>query len=277
MGSASPRSMTGASWNFEQVLLISLMEKIIAIAGGVGPMAGVELHRKIIENTDAGGTYQGHLPVHHVSRSHDIPDRTAYLRGESADNPAAAMAKVAAILSASARAAGQEMVLGIPCNTFHAPRIWDDFSRQLKEAGVGHIQVLHMIAETAAYIGANFPKAKKIGLMSTTGTRQLRLYHDLLEPIGYEMVEVPEEIQDELHDSIYNPEWGLKGVSPVSDHARENFERYADVIVKAGAEVIILGCTEIPLALTAEKFAGVPLVDAMTALARALIREVDIN
>ena len=37
------------------------------------------------------------------------------------------------------------------------------------------------------------PAAKKIGLMSTTGTRSSKVYHNLLEPLGYEVVEVPVE------------------------------------------------------------------------------------
>ena len=52
-----------------------MKEKIIVIAGGVGPMAGVELHKKIIESTLTDGTDQTHIEVYHLSRSHDIQDR----------------------------------------------------------------------------------------------------------------------------------------------------------------------------------------------------------
>ena len=47
-------------------------EKIIVIGGGVGPMAGVALHGKIIENTLTDGTDQSHLEVFHFSRSPSI-------------------------------------------------------------------------------------------------------------------------------------------------------------------------------------------------------------
>jgi hypothetical protein len=59
-----------------------MSEKLICIGGGVGPMAGVELQRRIIQNTDSGGTDQGHIEVHHFSRAHDIADRTRFLLEE---------------------------------------------------------------------------------------------------------------------------------------------------------------------------------------------------
>ncbi len=56
-------------------------------------------------------------------------------------------------------------------------------------------------------------------------------------------------MQDELHESIYNRNWGIKAVNAVSKKARENFLKYSDILIKNGAEIIISGCTEIPLAL----------------------------
>ena len=56
-----------------------MKEKIIVIGGGVGPMAGVELHKRVIENTLTDGTDQSHMEVLHLSRSGDVPDRTGFL------------------------------------------------------------------------------------------------------------------------------------------------------------------------------------------------------
>ena len=66
-------------------------EKIIIIGGGVGPLAGVDLHNKIINNTITNGTNQGHLEVHHLSCSNDITDRTEFLLRNSIENPAEGM------------------------------------------------------------------------------------------------------------------------------------------------------------------------------------------
>lgn len=247
-------------------------EKIILIGGGVGPMAGVELHRNIIENTLTDGTDQTHLEIYHLSRSNDIPDRTGFLLGKGKANPAEGMFRTVQIAEEAIKASGKEAVLGIPCNTFHAPKIFDRFLDLIKNNNI-NIEVLHMLNETADLIKDVAPKAKIIGLMSTTGTRMAKVYNEILEPRGFTIIEVDDAIQSELHDSIYNTKWGIKAVSPITSKARANFEEYVRILKENGAESIILGCTEIPLALPEKKFGGVPLIDPVVALARALVRE----
>ena len=44
-------------------------------------------------------------------------------------------------------------------------------------------------------------------------------------------------------------------------------------LIKKDAEVIILGCTEIPHALTQNEINGIPLIDSTKIIARALIIE----
>jgi len=200
--------------------------KIIGIGGGIGPMAGVELHKRIIENTNSYGTDQGHLAVCHLSFSQLIPDRTKFLLGEISQNPAEGMLLVAKALAEVAKTTNKQIVMGIPCNTFHAPKIFDHFLELLEQNNL-RIAVLNMLKETGKFIGSTFPNVKKIGLMSTTGTRKAKVYNQILEPLGFELTEVPEEMQTELHDSIYNPDWGIKAVSPVSQKARNNFLNFA--------------------------------------------------
>ncbi|MEK6984438.1 MAG: amino acid racemase [Nanoarchaeota archaeon] len=247
-------------------------EKIIVIGGGVGPMAGVGLHRKIIENTLTDGTDQSHLEVFHLSRSNDLSDRTEFLLNKTKINPAQGMFRTMQIASKAVASSKKQSVAGIPCNTFHAKKIFERFLSLLKEHGI-NMKILNMLEETANFIRQYSPDAKKIGLRSTTGTRSAGVYNDILGPFGYEIIQVPEKMQAKLHDSIYNNKWGLKAVSPITPIARSNFEKYAEILRGKGAEVIVLGCTEIPLALPEKKFRNIPLVDPMTALARALIME----
>jgi len=251
-----------------------MKEKLICIGGGTGPMAGVELHKKIIENTLTNGTDQDHLEVFHFSRSHDIGDRTEFLEGIIDENPAYGMYRT---YEAAAEAASLEEkipVIGIPCNTFHSPKIFHLFTDLIDDHEVNSV-VLNMIEETGRFLREAFPDAEKLGLMTTTGTRKTSVYKKILNPLGFNILEVPESLQEELHDSIYNTEWGIKAVTPVSERSRENFLHYADVLTEHGVDAIILGCTEIPLALPEHELHGIPLVDPMSALARAFIREVD--
>jgi aspartate racemase len=253
-----------------------MKENLICIGGGVGPMAGVELHKKIIENTKTNGTDQDHFPVYHLSRSHDIGDRTEYLLRIIKENPAYGMYRTAEIILKAAEFVNKRPVIGVPCNTFHSPEIFELFKQLIRENNLP-ITVLNMIEETALFIKEQFPDAKNIGLMSTTGTRKTALYNTFFESAGFVLTEVPADMQDELHDSIYNRTWGIKAVSPVSEKARKNFLKYADILIRKGAEVLVLACTEIPLAIPEPELDGVPAVDPMTALARAFIREADIR
>jgi len=250
-------------------------EKIIIIGGGVGPQAGTVLHNYIIENTLTDGTDQDHLDVYHFSRSSDIQDRTLALKNNQPGEPASGMYRTFKIAAASIDFENRKAVGGIPCNTFHAPAIFKIFTEMMGEFS-NTITIVNMIEETIQSILKKSPIVNKIGIMSTTGTRNAGVYSKKLISSGFEIIEVPDEMQPELHNSIYNKEWGIKAVSPVSNTARTNFEKFSDYLIKNGAEIIILGCTEIPLAMPEREFKGVPLIDPMKLLARALIREANI-
>ena len=251
-------------------------EKIIIIGGGVGPMAGVELHKKIIENTQTGGKDQDHFELWHLSRSPDIPDRTEFLTGKIQINPAEGMARTFLLADKMLKTVKRQGVGGVTCNTFHAPEIFNVFIRTLEEKN-SNIKVLNMIEETGKYLRNEFSDSNKIGLMSTTGTRKANIYPNILKPLNFDIIEVDESKQDELHDTIYNLQWGIKAVSPVSEKARKRFEHYAGELIDKGAEALILGCTEIPLALPGIEYQGIPLIDPVQVLARALIKDANEN
>jgi len=244
------------------------------LGGGVGPMAGVELHRKIIEQTITGGIDQGHLNLVHFSFSAHISDRTDYLLKPGISDPGEEMASVVELGLRGLKTgpfSPERCIVGVPCNTFHAPKIFDSFTRRLQGYQPG-ITLVHMLKESIDMIQVLNPEAKKIGLMSTSGTRSSGVWHALLESAGYGITEVAPETQEELHDTIYNPEWGLKAVSPASEKARKRFSEYAETLIAAGADILILGCTEIPLALPGRDFKGTAVLDPVLALARAMIR-----
>ena len=268
----------------------------IVIGGGGGPAAGVALHHTLLEQTRARGDGD-HLHVHHVSYSAHVRDRTDFLldaedprAGERPANPGTGMA--AALLPSLCALADAHndlhCAVGVPCNTFHTPSVFDEFRRAMDDLRLG-VTVVDMLAETRDFLTGlrdDGQDVSTVGVMATTGTRNFNTYRDLLEPAGFDVVEVAEEDQDALHDTIYNPDWGLKAVSPATARARENFANYAFDLVEAGADVLVLGCTEIPLAFP--RFAGsvgwldgdggaapTMLVDPVVCLARALVREAD--
>lgn len=264
--------------------------KIIGIGGGVGPAASNQLAILVTENTLNAGTDQGHLRVIHVNNPR-VPDRTEYLkkllRGESVkpdDNPALAMVFTARAIEAAAKIYNpSEIYFVVACNTFHAPPIWDQFTAELKKQGV-MAKPVHLIDAAVGMLSEVLPQVKKIGVLSTDGTREFRIYRDRLENLGYEVLEVSKKRQSQVQDIIYNVVSGLKAKSPATDWAVEGCLESVDDLCKEGAEGIFLGCTELPLAMSPKHYEkrgslylrrSIPIIDPMVAGARALIRAVD--
>lgn len=233
-------------------------------------MAGVVLHRKIIENTVTDGTDQDHLEVLHLSRSVLVGDRTDYLLGLEVPDPAAGMVQVFTMAAAALAVEERRAVAGVPCNTFHAERIFSRFRSALEERQWPG-SILHMIGETLEALAAEHPGIRRVGVLSTTGTRNTGVYRDALEQRGYTVCQIPEDDQPLLHEAIYHRQWGLKAVSPPHERAVERVVTCARDVVRQGAEALILGCTELPLAIPEALFEGIPALDPMTVLARSLV------
>jgi len=179
-------------------------EKVIGVVAGAGPFAGLDLLGKILDQT-AAEKDQDHLTVISLSRPCEIPDRTEFLLGETAVNPAHAIFRQLQTLERAGAA-----VAAIPCNTAHAPAIFGLVQEQLQAAG-SQIQFLHMIAETARFLRQQYPGLQRVGVLSTTGTYKFRLYPDLLEPAGFTVLVPDLRLQTEnIHPAIYDRRYGIK-------------------------------------------------------------------
>ena len=142
---------------------------MIGVIGGAGPFAGLDLLGKILTQT-AADTDQDHLTVVTLSQPSTIADRTAFLLGETAINPAGPLLEQLRQLEE----AGAE-VAGIPCNTAHAPPIMDLITQGLAASG-SRLRLLNMISEVGHMLQHHYPSVKKIGLLSTIGTAYSRVY-----------------------------------------------------------------------------------------------------
>lgn len=247
--------------------MIGRMEKWIGVVGGVGPFAGIDLLGKIASQTVAEKD-QDHLTVLNWSQPDQIVDRTEFLLGEVTQNPAFALA--AQVQQLAKMGAG---VVGIPCNTAHAPRIFNQIRAELAAAKCD-VLLLHMIEEVGRFLQEQFPGANQIGVLSTTGTYRAGVYAAVLEPLGFTAVLPPITLQTEkIHPAVYDPAYGIKARGIVTELARANLLLGIETLKVAGAEAVILGCTELPLAYHKLTIAGLPLIDPTLILARALIRE----
>ncbi len=240
--------------------------RIIGIVGGVGPFAGLDLNRKIFNQTIALSD-QEHLTVLLFSDSSNIPDRTQYLLGKTPINPAEGIFNIITKLAD----AGAD-VIGIPCNTSHAPEIWNEIENKIQTHNL-NIELINMIEETAVFIKDQYPNIEHVGVLGTTGTIQANVYSQIKLKGGYNILYPDDQIQNnKVHLSIYSPEYGIKAHSdPVSDRACKSLLESADHLISKGAQTIILGCTEIPLAIRQKNLDNIPIIDPTKILARALI------
>lgn len=247
--------------------MIMKKNPIIGIVGGVGPAAGFDCAEKIIHQTLAKKD-QDHIPVAVLSCPHLIGDRTAYLFGREKRNPGYAIANVISRL----KEIGAE-VIGIPCNTAHAPPIFRVITAELRKRSIS-VKLLNMIDETVEFIASQFPQAESIGLLATRGTYESEVYTQILKKRGYKTVIPDSKGRHKVHQATYDERRGIKSKStPVSAWAAERISASINHLSTQGAECIILGCTEIPLALPLLKTDSKRLIDPNLILARALIRE----
>lgn len=243
---------------------------MIGIVGGVGPYAGLDLAKNIFDNTIAQ-TDQDHLPLAMLSLSSTILDRTEYLLGQVDSNPGKAIAEVVLKLEKMGCT-----VAGIPCNTAHAKDIFG-LTNQILNKENSRIKLLSLIGETINAISNQYPKMKKIGVLSTTGTFQFGIYAEPLIENGLEPIVPDKKVQVEIvHPAIYDKEYGIKAKSsPVTERARKDLLNAIEILKESGAELIIKGCTEIALAITEQTVLGLPTIDPSIVLARSLIKEID--
>jgi len=228
------------------------MKKIIGIIGGMGPEATADLFMKIIKATPAQKD-QDHIRVL-IDSNTDIADRTKAILG-TGPTPAIGMQETADKLIT----AGAE-ILVMPCNTAHY--FYDDIV--INES----IVFLHMMKETVNYIKTNYPEVQTVGILATSGTISTGMYHKALKENELIPLEPDNEQQQKVMDAIYSS-WGIKAGH--YEKSRESLKEAGMSLVERGAEAVIMGCTEIPLALRGGDL-PVPLIDATLVLAQAAVK-----
>lgn len=216
----------------------------LGVLGGLGPMATAYFLELIVAMTDAKRD-QEH-PEIIVMNIPSIPDRTAYILGKSSENPVIPMVEL-----------GKQMknlgagVIATPCITAHY------FHEQLQN-GIG-LPVIHGIRCCAKLMQES--GIRKVGLMATDGTVQSGIFQKEVEKAGMELVVPGAEGQAKVMSIIYD--CVKAGIAP--DMAL--FEAVRQELLAAGAQVIVLGCTELSL-LKKDHCLGDGILDALEVLAK---------
>ncbi len=255
-------------------------QQIIGLVGGLGPYAHLALERKLLDAARklVGADNDQAYPEWILSAAPQTTDRTLAFLGRAASPTPWLVRSIKRLENHTAddgtKVRGADFVV-IACNTAHC------FLEEVRPHVA--LPILDMIETTAGAIRQDRPGAR-VGIMATTGVLMSRIYHNALEGAGQSPVstldlEDGEAAQRELvMAALYGP-WkdgghtggGIKGDGPQPEHAEALEQAAARLVRELRAEVLIAGCTEIPLALTGSETAGVPLVDPMQAVAEAAI------
>lgn len=243
-------------------------DNIIGVIGGMGPYAGLDLVRKIFDRT-VGPRDQDHPSVALLSFPERIRDRSTFLFEGTGENPGEAIARIALQLDQIGA-----VTAGIPCNTAHAPAIFDLVRERLREAG-SRMKLVHMIEETVASIRRDTEGIERIGILSTLAVYRLGLYRKTLAAHGFEPILPDTNVQENIvNRTIFDPSYGIKAqANPVSGIARQSLMSAIEHLHEKGAQAIILGCTELPLAIPEEEIDSIVIIDPTDVLAQVLLRE----
>ena len=241
---------------------------LIGILGGMGPQAGLDLAEKLIGLTRTKCD-QDHIPFILFSLPESVPDRTAFLLGKEATNPAHAIADQFEKMSSMG-----VTIAVMACNTAHAGPIFELTQDLLRKRSI-ELRILHLVQETVAYIRKNHPQIQRVGILGTQGTYQTGLYDQALEEAGLEAI-CPDPVirEQDIHQALYSPVFGIKVCAdPVSEEASSRVRSAIRHLQHLGAGAIILGCTELPLAVKEQQIDGIPILDPARIIAEKLILE----
>ncbi|MDB5804850.1 MAG: aspartate racemase [Betaproteobacteria bacterium] len=223
---------------------------MLGVLGGMGPLATADFLAKVAAATPATRD-QDHIPLIAWSVP-QVPERVPAILGDGPSPLPAMLTGVRAL-----RAAGAEAI-AIACNTAH---YWYD---ELVEQG--GVPILHIADAALLEACRRAPGGRRIGLLATSGTIAAGFYQARFRKEGYATLLPPSSNQDLLHQGIQLVKAGdIAGAAVLAVSVAQN-------LLEAGADALVVGCTELPLALAgADAVLRARMVDATAALAAASV------
>ncbi len=204
---------------------------LIGIIGGVGPQAGAFLYQQIslLAQQKYGARQNDDYPevvIHSIPVPDFISDRQAIPR---------ALAMFEKVVEGFERVGVTHLAIG--SNTVHV--LLPEFSVM---TDIPIISLLEAVIERVRR-----DKPRRVGLVASPVTVESGLYQEVLEKEGVQVV-IPD------HQGMVAVEKMLRSVIAGTSNGelRQDYLRVTQGLFERGAEGIILGCTELPLAIRDE-------------------------
>ncbi|MET8625607.1 aspartate/glutamate racemase family protein [Kitasatospora sp. NPDC004669] len=205
--------------------------KTLGLIGGMSWESTAEYYRLLNELTRdrLGGLHSAQLVLYSVDFA-EIEQLQAAGRWEEAGSILAGAAR-------SLEAAGADLLL-ICTNTMH--KVADQVAAAVS------VPLLHLADATAAAVRA--AGVRRVGLLGTAFTMEQDFYRGRLASCGLDVLVPEADSRALVHRVIYEE----LCVGEVREESRAAYRRVIEGLVAAGAEGIVLGCTEIELLIRPE-------------------------
>lgn len=233
-------------------------QPVMGVIGGAGVAAGARLAARLEARVTEMGAYQDvHHPEVVLWQATSAPSRSLFLEGRGPDfRPAYAA------IGRHLKACGAD-VFCMACNAAHRHA-----AQIAQSAG---LPLIHLLDELFDAVRTRHPQAKRIGVLSSTGSRDCRIFDEPAR--GLELRYADDDVQRQITAGIC----GVKSAKrwlPEShpERPQAQFRGACRHLVRNGAQALVLGCTDIGVDFPWDSVDGIPVVDGLDALADALLR-----
>jgi aspartate racemase len=238
----------------------------IGVVGGVGPIAGLDIHRLLLKSAIVEKD-QDYYPIIISSIPHEIADRSDYLLGVNSENPGFAIKnQIVKLYHAGCR------VIGVACNTAHSKIIWEVIENGVKQ--FDDLVLINMIEETFRSL-ANESEQVKVLLLATKGTYHANTFRDYAMKFNVNLVYPSAENQLILHNIIYEKKNGIKSKGVLRGKNRKSLNGLikAELENNFAIKGVILGCTELSYVSDCLKIENCLVHNTNSILASSLIEK----
>lgn len=227
-------------------------QKIIGILGGAGPLATAKFFSDVIDicqtkykaeqDTDFPTIFLYNMPMAGF-------DETGFSDKELVKGQLVSGVK-------KLEKWGADFIV-LPCNTIHY--FIEEMRNSIK------IPIISIIESTVETVENS--KCNKVGILSSSSTRILELYSSPIKDKGFTTY-IPNKNEQEKTDSVVlSVMGGTQGIKEV-----KILEKIMRKMLSKGAQGIILGCTELPLAIS-QKDTDIKLFNTINILAEYAVDE----
>ncbi len=224
-----------------------MKQPTLGVIGGLGPLATARFLELTALLTEAPREQDNLRMV--IYNFPDIPDRTGYILGSNLRSPLPGLLSVGRALDRQGVRA-----IAIPCITAHY--FYEELTQALRAP------ILHAVRETAAHLKDQ--GVASAGILATEGTVYSGIFARELLDTGIRPIHPSREGQAHVSHLIYQ---NIKAGLPPE---MERFHAVEGQLRRQGAEVLLLGCTELSL-IKRDNPLGPGWLDTMEVLAKAAI------